>query len=1034
MATNFKHIDPTFLRTIFDGLVSGSLHKDNTSALPAGLVGIYEEALPPESNVNKRKKFLEFFAVWTLLKKEVSAAFVSQVLGWTEKRVLDYIALYSKWFNTPLTGKYVIYHERFRSFVIQKISHAQFAACNEAIIQLGQRALESRSGAEFEHYALEHLSSHILTQAMESKDATALKTLTYSTIHWNRQVEISNGFEWSKRMLNDMMVWASKYDEEEVIECALNKVDLFHNEQNDAPRILRLVADADIETALERIEKFGGGDKEGLVRKFILYMLCLMELTLKDAKDKKFAKSGIERLLKHFDKHIPANQPDLINWSDFFPSHLVLFIVIENIEFNVNVECVFKRTTQFDFNKIILNDSNFQSYIKYYDVLIQENDKKEDDLSDRFIDTLLSFKSDEEMIYLLLSKFPNKHDYIFKAALLVNIKSNSINKSEEFFDSIKGIENKLLVINRILLDLKKSYSEHLVVLLSNLFDKIEYLIFESDELKCKYWQLKTSYFNSQNKSHLARMLLNKSIKLLSLINSKKIDNLRYKLIPDVYCLIGKEKALQLFNDMSNSLIKLRASELIIKSMCEDGEISEAHKICLQFNNPFEKAVLYNIIAKYEISNKGLSSGMKTIRLIPRESRDSAIIQLIRFFLKHNRVDYAIELCNDIYFQDVKCEAYMYICEYYLKRNEMKEFLIFKEKIITHHVVFELFTRSLNIISIEHHSYLNIKSDFDTFCDYKEISRNKRTFSKFIDFLCQHGLYNEVVILFGHSLNEIKNESISFRHALKSLIKMHCDDHEKLVDLFNYVDLDDLSNEMMILDSMKSSLQSGNIEKIEELRFFIKDPLHRLEFDCHCLFGILNSRYDKEDKAYHVINKVLDNYKKLKNRLNSYDWALGARYYHLKSDNLMIEYFTPLLLKFTVSDSVLINMEKISDSNLRFDLLYNFFVENGILGYDWESESASILLEFLRKACGNVDLISKVRNLVKPLGKLARHSNETLDLNKLKDSELNIRTLIELLQLFALDSLIFKDLSSNQIKRLDNCLDLKWAIDIKNRQR
>ena len=69
--------DPTYLRTIYDGLVSGSLHRDNTSALPAGLVGIYEEALPPESNVNKRKKFLEFFVVWALLKKEVSAAFDS---------------------------------------------------------------------------------------------------------------------------------------------------------------------------------------------------------------------------------------------------------------------------------------------------------------------------------------------------------------------------------------------------------------------------------------------------------------------------------------------------------------------------------------------------------------------------------------------------------------------------------------------------------------------------------------------------------------------------------------------------------------------------------------------------------------------------------------------------------------------------------------------------------------------------------------------------------------------------------------------
>ena len=38
-------IDPTYLRTIHYGLLSGKFHKDNESSLPLGLVGIYEEAL-----------------------------------------------------------------------------------------------------------------------------------------------------------------------------------------------------------------------------------------------------------------------------------------------------------------------------------------------------------------------------------------------------------------------------------------------------------------------------------------------------------------------------------------------------------------------------------------------------------------------------------------------------------------------------------------------------------------------------------------------------------------------------------------------------------------------------------------------------------------------------------------------------------------------------------------------------------------------------------------------------------------------------
>ena len=81
-----KSTDPTYLRTIHDGLLSGVLHKDNTSSLPISIVGMYEEALPPASNVNERKKFLEFFALWALLKKEVSLSFVVTLMdGWSEE-------------------------------------------------------------------------------------------------------------------------------------------------------------------------------------------------------------------------------------------------------------------------------------------------------------------------------------------------------------------------------------------------------------------------------------------------------------------------------------------------------------------------------------------------------------------------------------------------------------------------------------------------------------------------------------------------------------------------------------------------------------------------------------------------------------------------------------------------------------------------------------------------------------------------------------------------------------------------------------
>ena len=379
MQANHKHTDPTYLRTIYDGLLLGTLHKENASALPMGLVGMYEEALPPAKNVNERKKFLEFFAVWALLKKEVSVAFLMTLLeGWSEERIIYYISKYSKWFNSPQSGKYVLYHERLRAFILQKISKNHFNNCNEKIINNSQEAFSRRSSDEWENYALEYLSNHMLIPALEKGDGSVLKLLAYNTTYWNRQVEISKGFEWSKRMLNDMMLWASKYDDDEVIECSLNKVDLHNLEQNDAPRIVELVAHNDIETALQRIEDFGGNDKEGLQRKFILYMLCLMELTFLDSKDKPFRKYAIEKLLKHLDENLPVDH-SVLNWNDFFPSYLMFQMAFIWEMYDLNYQVIYNLTDKLNIDWLdknyVSNESQINTLLKGYQSLSEEKEK-----------------------------------------------------------------------------------------------------------------------------------------------------------------------------------------------------------------------------------------------------------------------------------------------------------------------------------------------------------------------------------------------------------------------------------------------------------------------------------------------------------------------------------------------------------------------------------------------------------------------------------------------------------------------------------
>lgn len=345
-------IDPTYLRYIFDGLESKSIHQDNISALPEGLIGVYEESLSQDQDVQSRERFLSFFSAWALMKKEVSTSLVSSLLNWPEQDVINYLSDYTKWFNSPTSGTYILYHERLRVYLLEKISAQKLQFTNQKIISSCQIALNQRKGDEWEIFALEHLPAHLLILTMQhEQDGASFKQLVYDTSYWNRQLEISKGFDWSKKMLNQAMVWAAKQSTDELIECALNKIDLHYMEQNDAPRIVELVAQNDIDTALQRIESFGGHDKEGLQRKFTLYMLCLMELTLLDSKEQPFRKTAIEKLLNHLDENMPTDH-SLLNWNDFFPSYLMFQMACKCEELEIDYIIIYTRTNYWEIDWI----------------------------------------------------------------------------------------------------------------------------------------------------------------------------------------------------------------------------------------------------------------------------------------------------------------------------------------------------------------------------------------------------------------------------------------------------------------------------------------------------------------------------------------------------------------------------------------------------------------------------------------------------------------------------------------------------------
>lgn len=356
-----QQLEPTYLRYIYDGLIKGSIHPENAAELPDGLIGMYEEAFDERTSIVERQKLLQLFAIWALLKKEVSAAFVAEVLGESEDGIQDFISNYSAWFNSPESGKYQLYHERLKVYLLQKLSEGEVHMLHEKLIYRLEQAIEEKQADEFERYALEFLTSHLAVAAMLNGDGKKLIDLAYSQTHWQRQLKISKGYSWTNNGLKEVMSWASKYNDDEVIECGLQMVDLHHQEQNAAPQIVALVAEGDFDAALKRIEQFGGSDKEGLQRKFILYMLCLMELTLLDSKDKPNRKVGIEKLLKHLDEQLPVDH-SVLNWDEFFSGELVFSMLFQCKEIEIEPDVILTRSQKWDYNWIdkINEISSFQ--------------------------------------------------------------------------------------------------------------------------------------------------------------------------------------------------------------------------------------------------------------------------------------------------------------------------------------------------------------------------------------------------------------------------------------------------------------------------------------------------------------------------------------------------------------------------------------------------------------------------------------------------------------------------------------------------
>ncbi len=274
-----QHLEPTYLRYIYDGLVKGDLHPENAAELPEGLIGLYEEPFNEYVAVGDRQKLLERFAIWALLKKEVSVAFVAEVLNDSEHEIQDFIAAYSSWFNSPEIGKYQLYHDRLKVYLLQKLSEEEVSELNERLILRVERAVQEQKADEFEWYGLSYLCTHLCIEAFSNVGQTYADKLfefSQSRKFWKRQKELFGNYRHSKIAMQNALFYFQKDNADQALSIHMGLIDLLNLQRELAESILlnvHLYSAVGIAHAIEDYHSAHSEDEEG----FFLYLIVLME-------------------------------------------------------------------------------------------------------------------------------------------------------------------------------------------------------------------------------------------------------------------------------------------------------------------------------------------------------------------------------------------------------------------------------------------------------------------------------------------------------------------------------------------------------------------------------------------------------------------------------------------------------------------------------------------------------------------------------------------------------------------------------------
>ena len=641
------NLEPTYLRYVYDSLNKGSLNAENAAALPRGFIGLYEQEFTQKTPVDKRKKVLNKLVLWALFKGPVSANFAAAVLELEEEQMKDFVDTYSSWFNSPESGKYQLYHERLRVYLLQKLKAEEIQSLNEKLISFLEDAIKQAKGKEDEYYALAHLHQHMVLESQLGNHYERLHSYVNQESLWKRQIQLSKGYAWSQNAVQQgIKEGARRNHEMNTIRSTVNSVKLMTQEQNSAEDILNLLNEGDFQAALKRAESWEGE------RQFKLYLLFIHELTIGTIKEADFRKEACKAVLEAIDQ--TPEDHSVLDWCKFYPELAVYKYHEELLKMKLDVMVIWKRGV-FNLSELINRvDINIFT-LKTLACEITDADSKS-----------IIFANISKILVGLGKK--NESQEAMKESLKL---ASEINNDYRQSKTYREISKVLMEQGKMKESLK---------LASELSDDWDYsgTFRELSKILMKL-----------GKTEESQEAMKESLKVASEITDDYDKSAAYREISKALIEQGKKEesqeaikeSLKAASEITHARYKSVAYSEISKILMEQGKMKESQKamkksqkVASELNDDYDKSIAYSEISKVLIEIGQTPKSLRLIKLIPRERlRDKSYSEIAVLFMKQGKMKESIQIASGIKTKGIKSEAFFQLSNLLISRFQIYDF-------------------------------------------------------------------------------------------------------------------------------------------------------------------------------------------------------------------------------------------------------------------------------------------------------------------------------------------------------------------------